>query len=74
MTEMQWRDISEAPKDGTEILGRIGPKDVRLIWYFRRSANTTGFLDAWGRDVKPTHWVPMPSEPSGDHQAQGGMK
>lgn len=61
-----WQDISSAPKDGTELLGLLGPKDIRLIWYFKPSSRSEGWLDARGNQVKPTHWQPLPAAPTSD--------
>lgn len=59
-----WRDISSAPKDGTEILlGTL--KDGRWFhimsdWWTSRDHGS--FWHAWCRyDFNPTHWMPLPS-------------
>lgn len=61
-----WRPIAEAPKDGTEMLGMIRPKLIRLIWWFSPSSKTFGWFDESSRRVKPTHWLPLPPPPSTD--------
>ncbi len=57
----EWRDISTAPKDGTEVLVFI-PR--RLGALYAAASNPTG-VQWWSRlgEVKPTHWMPLPSPP-----------
>lgn len=59
-----WQPIETAPKDGTEILGMIAPKVLRLVWWFQRSHMTFGFCDENGKDVICTHWMPLPPVPT----------
>ena len=60
----EWRDISTAPKDMTEVIVLCGPKDIRLGWYFAPSSQTFGWLDQRQRKINPTHWIPIPATPS----------
>lgn len=52
-----WRDITTAPKDGTEILVARGRQMGVVFWRWER----------WNLGVpaayfdKPTHWQPLPS-------------
>lgn len=61
--KIEWQPIETAPKDTTEVLGRMGPKRFGLIWYFAPSSQTFGWCDARGRRVHPTHWIPIPRLP-----------
>jgi len=54
-----WLPIESAPKDGTEMIGLCGRKDVRLVWYFRPSSRTQGWCDQNAKRVHPTHWMPL---------------
>ncbi len=59
-----WRDISEAPKDGTRILIAckygLGVREGRWTDY---GNGRMAFLLIAGRDVDPTAWRPLPSPP-----------
>ena len=67
---MAWRDISSAPKDGTEII-LFGPQyqgepPHRLMWF----AAWDNSLDMWALEGEtiaspdwPTHWQPLPNPP-----------
>lgn len=66
-----WMDISEAPKDGTEILvfapEQPKGKEVTVVfWKNERwcfcSVNGVDFY----LDDKVTHWQPLPNPPKGD--------
>ena len=57
---LTWQPIETAPKNGTEILVMMKPKDIRLGWYFAPSSNTFGWLDGDGKKIRPTHWAPLP--------------
>lgn len=59
----RWQDIETAPKDGTEIIGLMGRKTIRLIWFFRASSYVENWLDANGKKVNPTHWMLLPALP-----------
>lgn len=61
--EREWLPIETAPKDTTELLGRMGPKHFGLIWYFAPSSQTQGWCDANGKRVHPTHWLRIPKLP-----------
>ncbi|MEX5513594.1 DUF551 domain-containing protein [Pseudophaeobacter sp. 1A09344] len=51
------------PMDGTEVLGLMGAKDARLVWYFASSSQTKRWLDVNGKEVQPTHWMHLPQPP-----------
>lgn len=68
----QWRPISEAPKDGTQILLLIGEdvsvgqydndhfaKRPRPFWNYERFSHRISFC----RARQPTHFLPLPSPP-----------
>lgn len=58
-----WRSIETAPKDGTEIIGLMGRKTIRLVWYFKASSATQDWLNENGKKASPTHWMPLPKLP-----------
>lgn len=55
-----WRDMDSAPRDATEIIGLLGRKTIRLIWWFAPSSRTEGWLDESGNEVAPVAWAPIP--------------
>lgn len=61
----QWQDIGTAPQDGTELIGRFGPKKFALVWYFAPSSQVFGWCDVKGDRVYPKQWmhIPPPPEP-----------
>lgn len=59
----EWQPIETAPRDGTEIIGMIRPKVIRLVWWFAPSSRTFGWRDENGRTINPTHWMPLPPPP-----------
>ena len=70
LTETKWRDIKDAPKDGTQILAFDGV--IRLLaWESRKNETDTGkagWVDGtWDHKYdekyftfKPTKWMPLP--------------
>ena len=60
-----WQPIESAPRDGTEVLVYIRPKVFRLGWYFAPSSRTQGWRDENGKQIVPTHWMPLPPPPTG---------
>jgi len=71
--EEMWQPIETAPKDGTPILIACSyGLGVRIgQWHdYHDNANTRqlgprwGFLFIAGRDVDPTHWMPLPAPPT----------
>jgi hypothetical protein len=78
-TETEWRDISTAPKDWTDILLYVpseddgtGSEGVVKGWYSMKD----GGFDCWmtyeasDGQIFPTHWIPLPKPPI-PHQDQG---
>lgn len=63
---VEWRPIETAPRDGAEIIAMIARKRVRLAWYFKPSSRTEGWLDENGREIIPTHWLPLPPAPGAE--------
>lgn len=68
----QWRDISTAPKDGTEVIVFAPDNDPPVFTasclYDKWSASVEGRHapadDFFGDDPKrPTHWMPLPEPP-----------
>lgn len=57
----QWRDISTAPKDGTEILALYDDD-------FRQVVTWDAMMDGWlvceNFYIEPTHWMPLPPAPA----------
>lgn len=60
---MDWQPIEKAKRDGTEYIGRLGPKKFRLVWYWKVSSRTEGWCDENGKRVHPTHFLPKPADP-----------
>ncbi len=52
----QWRPMSEAPMDGTEVLAWWHVADVAIY-------DGSNWLGSEGRVVYPTHWLPLPAAP-----------
>jgi hypothetical protein len=56
-----WRPISEAKTDGTEIIGMDANGRIRGCWYFTRSSRTQGWVTIDScRDFKPEYFIPCP--------------
>jgi hypothetical protein len=76
---MSWQPIETAPRDGTRILvydpseSEGGPV-LAAYW-----SDSVWWQDAWmvwdcrsdGWQVSPTHWMPLPSPPTGPDQRPG---
>ncbi len=61
--EMKWRPISEAPKDGTQVLlcgyvATISKPDYAVGAFLEKANVWTCFLGG-----KPSHWQPLPRPP-----------
>ena len=61
----KWRDINDAPRDGTTILA-CWPQQgnlMMLVWY----SSAHGFWLRTGREpvipMQATHWIPLPDPP-----------
>jgi hypothetical protein len=59
----EWQPIDTAPKDMTEVIVFCGRKDICLGWYFAPSSRTFSWKDENGKDIRPTHWMPLPELP-----------
>jgi hypothetical protein len=63
-----WRPISEAPKDGTDVLIYVADTAEQFVGYWRDDSNA--FVIApngrggWTGLKEPTHWMPLPPPPS----------
>jgi hypothetical protein len=72
----EWRPISEAPKDGTEVLVFINRSKFNgglTVGIGRYSPISEGCRKVWfvnnshcSSDPEPTHWMPKPAGPKGD--------
>ena len=78
-SNMVWRPIEEAPKDGTRVLlywPKFGSNPRQEIGYFEMqkyhskptpywwSSNAVkNYGVRWYRDYQPTHWQPLPQPP-----------
>lgn len=61
---MDWQPIETAPRDGTQIL--IVSRYRQLGIMIGRWAERNGrwaFAEVVGRNVDPTHWMPLPPPP-----------
>jgi hypothetical protein len=65
---LEWRDIASAPMDGTHVLGaNIYRGEYNSIGeYWMPPARKEFWTDGEWR-VYPTHWLPLPATPEGDH-------
>lgn len=78
--EVEWLDISTAPRDGTRFWGNVGDDAIAMFWhpefeafvsYFRRMTMAPGYMID-GKSTKdhspvihhPTHWTPIRPLPS----------
>lgn len=61
-----WRDISEAPKDGTKLLVRSHIPQIGIVrgWWHEERPGRWGFAFVAGRNVDPTHFIPLSSIPT----------
>lgn len=60
---MKWRPIKTAPKDREIwIKPKYGLPPMRGHWHERTPGNK-GFAFIAGRNVDPTHWMPLPGPP-----------
>lgn len=75
----EWRGIETAPKDGTRFLATNGKIFAACCWYVTRMwllDNPSAFRaeheahpdhDGEFKRWEPTHWMPLPEPPSGEH-------
>jgi hypothetical protein len=77
----EWQPIETAPKDGAEILlGFAGEKWIvqgRWVGDYKARDGAWWALnndptDAWGGELYPTHWMPLPSPPTPAHSGDEG--
>ena len=72
---MKWRPIESAPTDGRAVLVAEGAAAGEAKfheghgWWWAGNDPT----DAWGRQVYPTHWMPLPEPPMQQLGKSGGM-
>lgn len=60
-----WRDIKDAPKDGTVVLAYDQPNDLYVVVYWTSSLG--GFWQACDDEFspeEPTHWQHLPNRPA----------
>lgn len=58
----EWQPIETAPKDGTRLLLHPGPRDYSVVG--RRSLLNHWWESLPGKHrVRPSHWMPLPTEP-----------
>lgn len=69
---VEWRPISEAPKDGTHILFSDEFKNVGICWWEnenKRAGKSAGWISDscidFGGFEAPTRWMPCPAAPIG---------
>lgn len=67
-TELTWKPIETAPKDGSVVLGYEAPDIVPMHW--KNEDWQKGWhlkTVVWGdesSEVHPTHWMPQPDPPT----------
>jgi hypothetical protein len=63
-----WRPIATAPRDGRRVLGWCagwpGPTPIHFEW------GDWAFDNTMPADTA-THWMPLPTPPSGDEESEG---
>lgn len=80
--QIDWRDISTAPRDGTPIIaienekrmdyetGKLYPEEILVVhWMEKPGYWGTAFLGM--PDFRPTHWIPLPPYGEGAIRASG---
>lgn len=60
---MEWRDISEAPKDGTPILGWDGSSMTVILYTYGEWQLAECGSYAEDADWEPIKWQPLPPPP-----------
>lgn len=69
--EMQWRPIETAPKDGRWLMVSAERWEPETACW-SESVWLTGWYcgggrsDSYGPSFEPTHWMPLPTPPSGE--------
>ncbi len=63
MMEWHWQPIKTAPKDGTRILIRASYGIGVMYGRWRERHGRFAFAECCGRNVDPTHWMPLPKPP-----------
>ena len=68
MTAQEWQPIETAPKDGTEILTiRSNGHIAKGVFYDNPFGRKDTVIDnSSGKWWSVTHWMPLPSPPTGD--------
>ena len=69
--EQRWRDISEAPRDGTQVFGKCGNDYALIEWENLGFGTGYWHLANYGKDVElrewnPTHFRPIPTDTPAD--------
>lgn len=65
----EWRDISTAPKDGTQVLLADDGGLVIAAYVAFSGTPPEGYHNGWFeletgfREINPTHWMPLPESP-----------
>lgn len=64
--EREWQPIETAPKDGTwQVVARLNQDNVTPTWWERASwIEKRSQWSSSGGVCKPTHWMPLPSQPT----------
>lgn len=66
----EWRDISTAPKDGTEVLVCLG--EITCVATWNLWDGEEAWRDHYGFHFSPTHWMPLPAPPITEQRSEAG--
>ena len=76
----EWQPIETAPRDGTEIIARMGtatPPYCESMYFVPFDDDESDGMWHWTQDGdapainKPTHWMPLPSPPARALEGEG---
>lgn len=69
---MGWRDMTEAPRDGTPIIGWFGDKGCKVVWWregpstkrYESGVKVWFWSSGYFRHSEPECWQPCPEAPA----------
>ena len=64
---MEWQPIETAPKDEFHVLVATQGYVTAAVWHSHAAGwyeTNNDPTDAWGFELFPTHWMPLPAPPT----------